>query len=204
MQTQQVLNDLKYEPEQTMARVFTEHRPALRRLIAGRLDSRVRGRVDPSDVIQETLLDACQRLSEYLANPSVPFLSWLFALAEQNAITAHRRHVVAQKRSTRREQLLDQSGSVVPNDLQRHVISDFTDPGDRCVKQERMTQLQKAISMLNLQSQLVVRMRFMEGKTLAEIAAELDISVDAVAKRAMRSLLKLSEFAAELGLEDSD
>jgi DNA-directed RNA polymerase specialized sigma24 family protein len=46
-------------------------------------------------------------------------------------------------------------------------------------------------------------MRFLEGKSLAEIGQTLNLSVDAVAKRAMRSILKLSEFAVELGLRDS-
>lgn len=198
------LQELQEDPQNTLTRVFTENRSALRRLVASRLDTNIKGRVDPSDIVQETLIDACRRLDDYLANPSVPFISWLFALADQNAVDAYRRHVVTKKRSVQREQFLDSRASAAQNDIHMHAVSDLTDPGQRAEKQERMAQLQKAISMLSLESQIIVRMRFLEGKTLAEIAEKFDISVDAVAKRAMRSLLKLTEFANELGLGDTD
>ena len=200
--TAEFLNALNSYPEQTLTAVFTNHRPALRRLVAGRLDRRLQGRVDPSDIIQETLFDACQRLNEYLANPSVPFLKWLFALAEQNTITAYRRHIAAKKRSASREQPLA-ADPTKSHHLEDHVLCELTGPQNKAEKAERMHRLHQAISMLNPQSQVVVRMRFLEGKRLAEIGQTLNLSVDAVAKRAMRSILKLSEFAVELGLRDS-
>src|SRR6516162_11205749 len=52
-------------------------RPRLRRMVALRLDPRLQGRVDASDVIQEGYLDAVKRLEEYVRNPSVSFYIWL-------------------------------------------------------------------------------------------------------------------------------
>src|SRR4051794_31644113 len=48
--------------------VLARHRDRLRRLAAFRLDRRLWGRIDPSDVVQEALLDASRRLAEYVAN----------------------------------------------------------------------------------------------------------------------------------------
>ena len=55
----------------------------LRRMVALRLDPRLQGRVDASDVIQEGYLDAMRRLEEFIRDPSVPFYIWLRFLVGQ-------------------------------------------------------------------------------------------------------------------------
>ena len=47
---------------QAWADLLNAHRPRLRRMVALRLDRRLQGRLDPSDVIQEAYLDAARRL----------------------------------------------------------------------------------------------------------------------------------------------
>ena len=62
-------------------------------MVALRLDRRLQGRIDPSDVIQEAYLEASARLAEYLRNPSMPFFLWLRFLAGQKLVTLHRHHL---------------------------------------------------------------------------------------------------------------
>ena len=57
--------------------LFAMHRAYLRRVIELRLENDLRSRVDPSDVIQETLLEAARRIHEYLGHRAVPFRIWL-------------------------------------------------------------------------------------------------------------------------------
>ena len=80
-----------------------QHRERLRRLVEIRLDPRVRGRVDASDVIQETQLEACERADEYLSKQEVPFFVWLRFLALQKLSQAHRRHLGTKARDAGRE-----------------------------------------------------------------------------------------------------
>src|SRR5262249_32247574 len=68
-------------------------RPRLRRMVALRLDPRLHCRIDPSDVIQETYLEASARLAEYLQKPTMPFFLWLRFLAGQKLVTLHRHHL---------------------------------------------------------------------------------------------------------------
>src|SRR5262245_28237098 len=70
-------------------------RSRLRRMVALRLDRRLQGRIDPSDVIQEAQAEAAQRLDEYLANPTMPFFLWLRLITGQRLLTLHRRHLGA-------------------------------------------------------------------------------------------------------------
>ena len=55
--------------------LFAIYRDRLRKMVHLRLDRRVHGRLDPSDVLQEAYLDAARRLPEYSAAPTVPACS---------------------------------------------------------------------------------------------------------------------------------
>ena len=84
-------------------RLLAEHREAVRRMIALRLDPAIAARVDASDVVQEVLLEASRRLDDYLRNPAMPFSLWLRHIARDHIIDAHRRHRQAQRRGVDRE-----------------------------------------------------------------------------------------------------
>src|SRR4051812_22256257 len=76
-----------------LGRLLEEHRRRLRRMVRLRLDARLRGRVDPSDVLQKAFLEAARRLAEYLRNPRMPFFLWLRFLTGQKLLTLRRRHL---------------------------------------------------------------------------------------------------------------
>src|SRR5262245_40278068 len=72
-----------------------------------RLDPRLRGRVDPSDVLQEVYIDAARLLPTYLKAPPLPFHLWLRQLAGTRLAKAHRHHLGARGRDVRREVALE-------------------------------------------------------------------------------------------------
>src|SRR5262245_34372124 len=77
---------------ESLGRLLERDRGRLRRMVALRLDHRLYGRIDPSDVLQEAQAEAAQRLPEYVANPAGPFFLWLRLLTGQALATMHRRH----------------------------------------------------------------------------------------------------------------
>ena len=83
-------------------RLLDRCRPRLRSLVALRIDPRLAARVDPSDVVQESLAEADRRLADYLRDRPLPFYPWLRQLALERLADLHRRHVRTQKRSVRR------------------------------------------------------------------------------------------------------
>src|SRR5262249_38283469 len=83
--------------------LWERHRPALRRMIGLRLDRALSRRVDASDIVQDVLVKANQRLREYLRQPSMPFHLWLRQIARDQVIDAHRRHRESARRSIDRE-----------------------------------------------------------------------------------------------------
>src|SRR4051812_8602256 len=81
-----------------LGELFTLNREKLRKMVELRLDPRLRGRVSCSDVIQETYIDAVQRVKHFAEKPDMPFHVWLRLVANQRLVDVHRQHLAAQKR----------------------------------------------------------------------------------------------------------
>src|SRR6516165_1338705 len=73
--------------------LFVRYRERLRIMVRLRLNHRLRGRVDPSDVLQEAYLEISKTLPEYLLAPTMPFYLWLRYITQQKLIVAHRQHL---------------------------------------------------------------------------------------------------------------
>ena len=102
--TEQLLRDARRGDPSARGRLLERHRARLRRMVAVRLDKRLAARVDPSDVVQETLAEAAAKLDGYLRTRPLPFYPWLRQIAQQRLIDLHRRHVRAGRRSVTREE----------------------------------------------------------------------------------------------------
>ena len=73
------------------------HQSRLKKMVKTRLNPRLRGRVDDSDVMQETYLEAAKRLPEYLAAPRASFFLWLRQITGHKIVDVHRRHLGARR-----------------------------------------------------------------------------------------------------------
>src|SRR5207237_6646481 len=103
-----------------------------------RLDPALAARLDASDVVQDVLLEAHRRLSDYLRNPTMPFALWLRHIAKDHLIDAHRRHRVAQRRSLDREQHLGPArlGDESSLDLAGQLLDHGPTPASEAVRHE--------------------------------------------------------------------
>src|SRR3954454_17022371 len=80
-----------------LGRVFSQHRPRLRRMVQLRLDRRLQGRIDPSDVLQEAYLEVVRSLADYLKNPQIPFYLWVRFITSRKLQALHRPHLWTQR-----------------------------------------------------------------------------------------------------------
>ena len=195
--------------QQGWGALLARHRERLRRMIALRLDHRLQGRIDASDVIQETYLEAWGRLSDYLRNPTMPFFLWLRFLAGQKLVTLHRHHLGVEMRDPNREVSLFR-GSLPETSsaaLAAQLLGHDTRPSEAAVRAELKIRLQEALNTMDALDREVLALRHFEQLTRTEIAQVLDISEAAVSKRYIRALKKLKEIlihmpgiAEEMGL----
>src|SRR5258708_2650976 len=105
--TDHLLEQAETGDEHAIGALLARHRSRLRAMVRVRLDRRVAARVDPSDVVQESLLAAYRRLPEYLRDRPIPFYPWLRQLAWERLVRLHQRHLKAKRRSVDREVAFD-------------------------------------------------------------------------------------------------
>src|SRR5262249_2734877 len=86
-----------------LGELFALHRDRLRRMVQVRLDQRLRGRIDPSDVLQEAYVEVSRSLANYLRNPEMPFFLWLRFLTGRKIQALHRHHLKVRGRDAGRE-----------------------------------------------------------------------------------------------------
>jgi RNA polymerase sigma-70 factor (ECF subfamily) len=169
------------------------HRARLKQVIQIRLDPRVRRRVDPSDLVQETLIEAQRRLPQYVQDRPLPFYPWLRQLALERLNKAHRRHRSAQARAVGREQ----EEWPIPDEsvlqLAERLVTDETGAMQRLVKEEIRRQVREALDELNFDDRQVLVMRVLEDLTTAETAAVLGVSEAAVRMRQLRAVERLQK-----------
>ena len=168
--------------------LFARHRRSIRKLADWRIDPRIRARVDPSDIVQETELEALKTLDNFLARRPMPFRLWLLKTAYQRLAKAQRRHMGTANRSVRREIQMPDRSSLL---LAQRIMGKGTSPSEATNRQERAQQVGRAISLLNEHEREVVLLRIFEGLTSREVGCLLDMTAEAAQKRFARGVLKL-------------
>src|SRR5262245_64670915 len=130
---------------------LARHRDRLRRMVDARLDRRVRGRVDPSDVLQDGFADALARLPEYLADPKLPLFLWLRLVVGDRLARTHRDHLGRQVRDAGREVSLYRGPMPAASSaaLAAHLLGKETSPTQAAVRAERPLRLQEARNALD-------------------------------------------------------
>lgn len=177
------------------------HRARLRRMIAVRIDHRLRKRIDPSDVIQEAYIEASARLEGYLRAPAMPFFLWLRFLVGQKLVTLHRHHLGTRMRDADRERAC-LPGAIPEADsaaLAMQFLDQGTRPSEAAIRAEMKERVRKALDSLNPLDREALALRHFEQLDRAEIAAILGISEAAAGKRYIRALEKLKQLLDDTG-----
>jgi RNA polymerase sigma-70 factor, ECF subfamily len=169
------------------------HRERLRRMVAWRLGRQLSARVDPSDVVQEVLAEADQKLRDYLRDRPLAFYPWLRQIAEDRLIELHRRHVEARRRSVSREERLP-----LPEEsaweLARRLFARGSTPSARLRRSESRERIQAALARLSERDRELLILRHLEQMSVRDIAAVLGATEGAVKVRHVRALQRLRAF----------
>jgi RNA polymerase sigma-70 factor, ECF subfamily len=178
---------------QALGDLFGHYREQLRKMLCLRLDRRLYGRIDPSDVLQDAFLDLARRFPEYTAQPTVPFYLWLRALTGQRLIDVHRQHLGAQMRDAGMEVslhrgALPQASSLA---LANQLLGRLTSPTHAALRAEMQLRLQEALNTMDPLDREVVVLRHFEELSNTEAAEVLGIQPAAASKRYIRAIRRL-------------
>lgn len=178
--------------------LLTLYRPYLR-LIAGRRVPRiVQKRVDASDVVQQTLVDAVRGMPDFRGQTEPEFTAWMMRLLERNLLQSVRNNMLA-KRDIRLEQnWTDGSGSAV---IRWHVLAaDDSSPMSRVLSGEVALQLAMAIDQLPVDQRTAVELRYIGQQSLQAIADEMGRTIGSVAGLIRRGVEAMQSYLpSEIG-----
>lgn len=180
--------------EKALAELFAQHRPRLRQMVKVRLDRRLQGRVDPSDVLQDAYVDLAEKLPEYAERKAiVPFYLWLRLVVAERLIRVHRHHLGAAMRDAGREVSIHRNSCPDASSVSMaaQLIGQLTTVSRAAQRSETKLLLQRALDGMDPIDREVIALRHFEELSNDEVASVLGITRAAASKRYVRAILRL-------------
>jgi RNA polymerase sigma-70 factor (ECF subfamily) len=198
VETQGLIDRAVRGDQEAWGELLARYRDRLRRMVALRLDRRLQGRVDASDVIQDAMLEASGRLAEYRQNPTMPFFLWLRYITGQRLLEQHRRHLGAQGRDAGREISLYRGAmpETTTAALAAQLLGRYTSPSQAAQRAERKIRLQESLNSLEPLDREILALRHFEHLSNGEAAEVLGLDKSAASKRYARALIRLKDVLA--------
>jgi RNA polymerase sigma-70 factor (ECF subfamily) len=180
--------------------LFALYRDRLRWMVRLRLNRRLQGRVDPSDILQEAYLEICKGLPEYLREPTMPFFLWLRHVTGQKLIAAHRHHLGAQMRDAAQEVSLYRGALPQANSvsLAAQLLGRMTTASRALIRAEDQLQVQEALNSMEPMDREVLALRHFEMLSNEETAQVLGIKKSAASNRYIRALKRLKDILVSI------
>lgn len=168
-------------------------RPELRLLAEVGLSPRLRVKEDPSDIVQQTLLDAHRDLPAYRGQTDAELLAWLRTILTHKLLNAVRRHTTI-KNDHRREQAIFDRLEQSSLRIDAFLASELTSPSQRAERNEQLEQLAEGLSQLLDGERTAILLKHFHAWKVSEISEHLGRPPDAVAGLLKRGLQKLRSY----------
>jgi RNA polymerase sigma-70 factor (ECF subfamily) len=159
-------------------------------------DSKLQSRLDPADLVQQTLMEAYKVLDQFHGTTEAEMAGWLRKILARNLAQAYRDHGRA-KRDYNLERSLEQALEESSSRLQAWLAADQSTPSERAVKNERLTQLADALAQLPSDQREAVTLHHLRGLSLVELARHLERTEASVAGLLRRGLKRLRELLGD-------
>ncbi len=183
-ETAELLRRAKLGDRTALGELLNAHRDYLRQLADGQLDSRINARLDASDLVQQTCLSIHKRITEFDGEDVPQFVAWLREVHVHNVRNAIRDQLHAGKRAAGRER---------PEVDPAHQAEERPSPSQHAIHGEEAQRLSRALEQLPADQREALRMRYLEGRTIAEISRDMGVTRDALVwllRKAMQNVRK--------------
>jgi RNA polymerase sigma-70 factor (ECF subfamily) len=160
------------------------------------LDSRLRGRVSPSDIVQDTFFEAHRDFKQFRGQSTAEFVSWLRRIVVHNILRVVEQHLLTEKRDVRREVSLEEIGRRLEQStarLETLLAVESDSPSRHAVEREHEVLLADALAELPPDYRDVIVLRHIEGLPFDRVAERMNRTVGAVRMLWLRALKRLRE-----------
>jgi RNA polymerase sigma-70 factor (ECF subfamily) len=156
------------------------------------LDHRLQGKLDPADVVQQTLMRAHEKRDQFRGRTDAELTAWLRQILVNNLAEAVRRFA-AESRDVARERSLEASLEESSARLESWLAADQSSPSQRFMRQEQGIRLADALAELPDDQRRAVELHHLKGYSVAEVGELMDRSRPAVVGLLFRGLKKLRQ-----------
>jgi RNA polymerase sigma-70 factor (ECF subfamily) len=186
--------------EAALAALWERHRARLRQMVRLRLDRRLLGRVDPSDVLQDAYLDLAARPPDYARDWPMPTYLWLRLVTGQRLAQVHRQQLGAALRNAGREVSLHRGAlpQASSASLAAQLLVRFTTASQAAIRAERQLQLQEVLNGLDDLNREILALRQFEQLSNGEVAQVLGLSKTAANNCYIRALGRLRDLVERI------
>lgn len=188
-----LINEARAGDRATLGELLDSYQNYLRLLARIEIGRRLQGKVDASDIVQETFLEAHRQFPNFQGHAEPQLTKWLRTILAGTLANIVRRYLGTQARDLRLERDLaaglDQSTCALGNLL----IDQHSSPSQQAMRGEQSLIVAAAMSRLPEDYQAVLVMRHLDGLTFPQIAEQMERSVDSVEKLWIRGLTRLKK-----------
>jgi RNA polymerase sigma-70 factor (ECF subfamily) len=177
-------------------RSWDRYRNYLRLLAGAHLDPRLRAKLDPSDVVQQTLLRAHEKREQFRGATAAEEAGWLRTILV-NALAEHARKFGRQQRDVRLERSLEAAVEESSARLEAWLAADLSSPSEVADRHEQLLRLAEALALLPADQRRAVELRHLQALPISEIARVMDRSEPSITGLIRRGLRRLRELLAE-------
>lgn len=197
---EQLIDEARAGDAATLGRLLASYQNYLRLLARLEIGRRLQGKVDASDIVQETFLEAHRQFPAFQGHAEAQWTKWLRVILAGTLANVVRRYVGTQARDIRLEQdlaaNLDQSTCA----LGQMLVDRHSSPSQQAMRGEQTLIVAEAMSRLPPDYQTVLVLRHLEGLTFPQVAERMERSVDSVEKLWLRGLTRLKKEFGEITL----
>ncbi len=191
MDAERLIAEARAGNTSTLGRLLESYRNYLRLIARAEIGRRLQGKVDASDVVQETFLYAHRYFGQFRGHAEAQFVHWLNEILAGTLANIARRYLGTQARDVRLERALVADLNHSADALAQILLDRHSSPSQHAMREEQTIRIAEALARLPEDYQTVIILRHLEGLTFVEVAARMGRSVDSVQKLWLRGLTRL-------------
>ena len=197
-------------PEQLLARARRErgeplgallelYRNYLQLLAHTQIDLHLQGQLDPSDLVQETMLEAYRDFGQFRGTREGELMAWLRRILVHNLARQVEKNLGTRKRDVRRQVSLHRLAELERSSAQvdAALVSQATSTAGRAQRREQAAILADTLARLKPEHREVIVLRNLEGLSFEEVARRMGRTAGAVRMLWLRALDRLKQLLEE-------
>jgi RNA polymerase sigma-70 factor (ECF subfamily) len=190
---EQLLQEARGGDAATLGRLLELYRRYLALLARVQIGQRLQGKVDASDLVQETFLEAHRNFARFRGSSEPELVRWLRQILAANLADLLRRYLGTQGRDVRLEREIEDAFDRSSVLLDRGLVAPQSSPSQQAMRREQAVLLADALAQLPEDYREVLVLRHLEGLSFPEVARQMGRTIASVEKLWMRGLARLRQ-----------